>query len=203
MSAANPARPATSSENRPVRRWLGRSAWLAAAFAVVALIQAARAFLLPGDAAALKHAVVQATGLAGVTRVQVSAGPALLGGAALACRWLPEVPAEARAALAAVRRAGVGVYTLTDAPSAESRAAMVQAAEKVLSGNEWRRTVLVNDGPSTVLIFTRGDERAEAMEICVLVCDGADLVVVSATANGPALFELAARAGVIHGEKIM
>jgi hypothetical protein len=149
---------------------------------------------LSRDAAALRKEIVAASGAKWQTRVQISAGRPVLAAVRAGLSLAKDVPDEAREALAAVRSASVGVYERIGSDDAWQNRSFIVEADKVMARRGWKRIVGVNEPGNTVLIYMpAGSETAEPSRVCLAVCSGSELVIVSARVDAGALANLATR----------
>lgn len=163
---------------------------------VVLAVAVVSVVTLNRDAAALRDEMLDAIDRRAQTRVQISAGPALLATARSVLAFIPDVDAEARLALSSVRRASVGVYELSASPSRTSRAEMLNAAEQTMNRRGWVRAVAVNDGDDLVLVYLPEDAGSgSTQKVCVAVCSDRQLVIVAGTIDAGPLAQLIARQG--------
>lgn len=126
------------------------------------------------------------------TRLQVSAGPLLLGTVRTGLNMFIDVPIEAQLALDSVRKASVGLYTLGQTTSALERTRMFHEADAVMSHRGWTRVVGVTDRDRVVLIYVpEGEQRGTMCRICIAVCEGEHPVLVSGSVRVTPLVELA------------
>jgi hypothetical protein len=163
-----------------------------AAMAVVVAVEVGSVFYLSDEASDLRVSFIESTDLEVQTKVQLSVGPGLLGLGRVVAGFIDDIPPEAKDAMTAVRRTSVGVYELARVPSEEERLKLFSAADLRMNSEGWSRIVSVQEGEQTVMIFmpthvADGDE----IEICLTVCDGRDLVIVSATTRTEPLIKLA------------
>lgn len=128
------------------------------------------------------------------TRVQFDVGPGTLALAGVGLRFVPHEDIDlARTAIAAVRRASVGVY---ERPAKDERAGMMQsvaAMENVMQRHGWEPVVKVIDSGQHVLVFhdraaTRGGE------FCLVVLEPEQCVLVHADLRADELAQLVALA---------
>lgn len=190
-SAAVPVPPAKSGARFRAGHWL---LIVIAALLVVAAVEVAGVFRLAGEARELRTAMVGSAPGAPQTQVQLTVGPLAFGLTRLAAECFGEMPPEARQALAAMRSASVGVYTLERAPTAAERLVMLRTTSERLAALGWSRLVAVNDGNDTVMVFVPDTwEEGDSVRVCVAVCDGTELVVVSARAGVDPLLKMAAQ----------
>lgn len=182
---------------RPRSGWRRFLIWFCALMAGSALILGLivlSAVSLARDAGALRDALVAALPQSPTTRVQVSAGPALLGLARFGLQWVDQIPDEGRLALRAVRSASVGVYTLSTRKTPLAGSRLLAAADQCMNARGWTRLVAVIEHQQTVMIYTPGKQRSSGVQkFCLAVCDADQLVVVSGAADLDVLLELVER----------
>ncbi len=160
------------------------------------------ALTLNSDARALRGALLEGLDARSTTRVQLSVGPVILGAARVILGFVDRVPEEARLALSSAQSASVGVYTLKKSSSESNSGQVVAAADLAMTDRGWTRVVAVTNRNETVLIYTPTAVSADAdglLRVCVGVCHGRELVVVSAKVSPAPLVELASkRRGAAH-----
>lgn len=189
--------PASPRPRRHVWRWI--LGGLAVSFALLAIC-IANVVTLTRDAAALRRTLVNTGDLRPALRVQVSAGPFLLGALRTGLCFIPDVPAEAHQALGAVHSASVGVYQLRERIDVSLRGELLGAADALMTRRGWVRTVGVRDGDDTVMVFTPAEISDGApTRVCVAVCSDRELIVVDARVAPEVLAELVAA----HGPKFV
>lgn len=142
---------------------------------------------LTSEARTLKRTLLASDGFKASLRVQGTVGPILLGSARTVLRFVPDVPAEVREGLAALRSASVGVYQLKMRPTAENRDDVFAAADVAMERLGWSRIVSVNERNQRVVVYAPTGDEGEQLRVCVAVCDHKQLVVVSARADADAL----------------
>lgn len=185
--------PAHRTPSRGFCHWL--LIFFAAAM-VVAAVEIAGVFFLSREADKLKVAILDHTESPLETKVQFSVGSGLLGLSRLVLQWVPDVPPQARQALAALDEASVGVYEFNHTPSSNERMRMIRLADERLQKQGWKRTVAVSQRNETVLVYVPDGPSGEAeLQVCVAVCEGRNLVVVSALTSVEALVALASNHG--------
>ncbi len=190
--------PSTPQPTRssPVRRILFWFLGLMAFCGVVLAVAVVSVVMLNRDAAALRDEMLDAIDGGAQTRVQISAGPALLATARTVLAFIPDVDAEARLALRSVRRASVGVYELSAKPSPAARTTLMNAAERTMNRRGWTRAVAVNDGDALVLVYLpKNGGGGEQQKVCVAVCSDRQCVIVAGTIDAGPLAQLIARQG--------
>jgi hypothetical protein len=187
-------RPTTPTK-RPVRVRGSVVLWILASLAggfVLAAILVINALTLNREARVVREAMVGALGGRTSTRVQVSVGPLMLGSARTILSFVDDVPEEARVALRSVRAASVGVYQLK-ADSNRNYAGVLERADAAMARAGWTRMVGVMQpgAKKCVLIYTPASAADDGpVRLCVAVCDGRELVVVSAKAAPEELMKL-------------
>ena len=145
---------------------------------------------LSRDARTLKTTVLSSLDVPTDVKVQLSAGPALLGAARHIVPLFQGVPAEAEAVLRAVKSGSVGVFQLTSSPPGR-RVECVQAAHAAMAERGWSRVVAVNDGSSTVLIYAPNEPSiAETLRFCLAVIEDRNVVIVAAQVDAAELLPL-------------
>lgn len=152
-----------------------------AVMGALAGVAIANVVTLSREAAALRTSVLAQNELPARLQVQGSAGPVLLGMVRNGLKFIPDVPAEAHQALAAVRTLSCAVYRLDGDATSSQRAKLTQRALATMKGRGWERTICVQDTTDTVLVFTRPEENNRRVRVCVAVCSGGDLVIADAT----------------------
>ena len=169
-----------------------------AAFMVVAVVQAASVLMLAREARGLRQAVNVASDGALERKIELSVGPALLGLGRTVLQFVDDVPPEAHLALEAVRRGSVGIYTLKHSQTATQRVAMIRRSVAAMADRDWVQVVTVADGEDLVLIFVPRDlAEGDALEVCIAVSDGQEMVIASATVDAEPIQRLIA---LQHGE---
>lgn len=168
--------------------------WIAiicAAGLLVVTVKIAGIFFLSDEAREMQIALEDSIEWPAHAQVQFSVGPGLISVGRMAAMCIDEIPAEAHHALKAIKHASVGVYELDHNPSRQERIDMMKAADDRLSQRGWTRMVVVANGSETVMIYTPEVwNNEDEIQVCIAVCDGRDLVVVSAEAKTAPLMEL-------------
>ena len=141
-------------------------------------------FRLSSDTRALRNELTRASGTEWRKQIALNIGDSTLGVTRGALLFIKGVDRDAQTALRAVRGVEVGIYELDSTSKAPDRAAMLNAADKVMSSRGWERVVGVLDGEQMVGVFlpakiTSGNQ----MKCCVAVLDDRKLIVVSAKAD--------------------
>lgn len=147
---------------------------------------------LSRPASRLKQSILQANGATVCSKIQISAGPLLLGVARVVVSQIKDVPPEALLALRSVRSVSVGVYQL--AHTETSTAELIQGSDTLMQRRGWHRAVQVRDGTSQVFIYVPDkSSRCGVFEACVAVLEKNQLVVVAGEVKGKSLWPLIAR----------
>ncbi len=191
-SPVPPPVPVAKSERR-LARWMIIAFLVMITPVVVVGVGVVSLFGLSGDAAFLKREVMAASDAKWNTKVQVSAGWCVLTAARTIMSFVDhEHRDEARLALAAVRRASVGVYERIGRAGELSTERLIAEIDQKMRKRGWNRLVGVVERDETVLVYTSDDlDAGDQMELCVAVLDGDDLVVVSTKVDAGKLIELA------------
>lgn len=187
--------PAPVRRRWSLLRWIGLC-FLVALVPVVILVVAALSFVtLDRDAATLRQEVVAASNAKWKTKVQVSAGWATLAAARTVLRFVDhEHRNEARDALAAVRRASVGVYERAGRAGDASPERLFAHVDRAMGERRWTRLVGVDDERSIVLVYTtEAKVDDEDIGVCVAVVNDDQLVVLSTSLRQKALLKLIER----------
>lgn len=191
-----------NAESPPSRRFRFLHWFLivTAAAMLVITIKVVGIFFLSAEARDLQAAITQSTDWRTDPQIQFSIGPGILSIGRMAALCIDDIPFEARQALGAVKGASVGIYHLDRGAAAADPARLMAAADQRLKTKGWDRIVSVADGRDLVLVYMPRDwDESEDLEVCIAVCDGNELVVVSATARAQPLIELAQRHLPEHG----
>jgi hypothetical protein len=150
---------------------------------------------LDRNAAVLRQQMMASSPSAWHTKVQLSTGRLTLGVIRQGLRlvYAPKM-AEARLALAAVRRASVGVYETAEPVKEIASTGLVERTDAAMQRRGWTRLVTVFDHDDKILVYVPQDDgSAETIELCVAVLDGRELVVVSTTVRAGELAALIAQ----------
>jgi hypothetical protein len=190
-ASANPVSPRS-----PLRTILLSLAGITAVCFIALAAAVLNAITLTRDAAALRNGLLDTVNAHAGTRVQVSAGPLLLGTARIVTSFISEIPEEARLGLRAVRKASVGVYEIPRESLAANHARMMRVADERMVRRGWSRGVAVNDHDNLVLIYLpKNGGGGRTQHICLAVCDDDKLVVVAGTIATEPLAKLIAEKG--------
>lgn len=188
----SPVPPVIKSERR-LARWLLIGLAILVTPLIVVGFGVISMFTLDGDAAALRREVAAATEVNWQRKIQLSVGWATLGAVRTGLGFAHhEHMDEARLALAAVRRASVGVYQRTGHAGDWSHEQLFARTDRVMRNRGWSRLVGVADHGETVLVYASDKiDSDNRLELCVAVIDGDELVVVSTRVDAGKLLELA------------
>ena len=150
-------------------------------------------FRLSSDASALRQSFMTETKGSWQKKFAIHVGPLTTGFVRLCSHWV-KLPPEPKAALEAIQGAEVGIYKLQgDAMPLDAGAVLVRA-DKAMSWRGWERAIGVSKEQELVAIyFPRRGFSSEHLKCCLLVCQGRDLVIVSARGNLEPLLETARR----------
>ena len=152
------------------------------------------------ETATLREAVFAATGVRGKMQVQLDLGAGWMQAARWTVALIPQVPAEAKEALAAARRACVGVYKVPSNTRVLDGAGLLAHADAAMSAHGWSRAVTVTEKKQTVLIYTKDEANdGEVLRACIAVLDGTEMVVVSTEIAAEPLQRLIASRGGLRG----
>lgn len=183
--------PSPQSSNRG-RRFL---LWSLGVIVILSLIlgyTVNRLVRIDRDASLLRDEFVQSVDLPVHSRVQLNLGPATLLPARFFIRFIKEIPPEARLALSAARRASIGIYSLDTYDRAIDPSTFLNSAMKKMEARDWNLAVSVRDGNDTVMVYLpRNWSLDDEIDVCVAVCDGSELILVSAGLRMEPLMELA------------
>jgi hypothetical protein len=126
-------------------------------------------------------------------QIQLNLGPLALVPARIITGFIDDIPPEAHLALSATRRASVGIYRIDRSARDKPAEALFAAVEAQMDADDWRRVVAVKDGNETVMIYLPRDWTGQGVvDVLVAVCDGRELVLVSADLRADPLKELVA-----------
>lgn len=195
-------------EITPVKRaslWLWIFCWTLGLMGVSAaglVLIAVNLLTLNRDTAALRSAMFAETGAQAKTEVQFDLGPAWFQAVKVVVAFMPQVPAEARLALKSVKHACVGVYRLPADTRVRNSAALMARADEEMAKRGWVRAVGVTQKTQTVVLYTpAAPEAGDGLRVCIAICDGKQIVVVSTeVAAGPLQKLLEQQGGLIGAE---
>jgi hypothetical protein len=192
--AMTPA-PVPPAPRRHVWRWVFIGLGIALTPFLVLAAVAASFLTLNRDAVILRKHVMAATDADWHTKVQLSIGDMSLAAVRTGlCFAHGRDIDDARLALAAVRRASVGVYESRAYSPDWSRPELFRNADQAMARRGWTRLVGVADHQDTVLVYASDDlESGKPVDLCVAVVNGRELVVVSTSINADKLADLVAR----------
>jgi hypothetical protein len=155
------------------------------------------------DTAALRSAMFAATGAQAKMAVQLDLGPAWFQAVRSVIAFVPQVPPEARLALKSVKNACVGVYQLPHNTKVRDAAALMDLADEEMAKRGWSRAVGVNQKEQTVLLYTpTAATDSDVLRVCIAVCDGKQIVVVSTEIEAGPLQQLMEQTGGFKGGKL-
>lgn len=155
------------------------------------------------ETATLREAMFAATGVRGKVQVQIDLGTGWMQAARWTMAVIPKVPEEAKLALAAARRACVGVYKIPANTRVQDGAELLAYADAAMSARGWSRAVTVTEKKQTVLIYTHDEALdGELLRVCIAVVDGTEMVVVSTELAAEPLQRLVASHGGVTGLKL-
>jgi len=187
---------AESVPSKPRRRWLRWFFILTGLCLVPWLVLAAvvASYLtLDHDAAVLRREFMVATGEGWNTKVQMSLGKSTIDAVRAGLTFVREhgQVADARLALAAIRRASVGVYERRDGTAGGDRVQLFAHTDEAMARRGWARLVGVNDGKDLVLVYgPQNMNLDQEIPVCLAVLSGREMVVVSTVLDAAALSEL-------------
>jgi hypothetical protein len=179
----------------------GAALWIVLAIPVVLALGLAlgvASFLQQStDTRALRECLLGKQQLAWRDRIVVNAGPVTFGVARLVSRFL-DLPQEARAGVASLRGAEVGVFR-GGIVSPEDRSAAMAKADETMVKRGWSRVVAVQNGRESVMVYVRDKGLgANTLVCCAVVCNERELVIVRVKSEPEPLLKLAA--AKIHSE---
>ncbi len=179
----NPS-PAPSVVRPPAKRlWLRCSLAVLLLLLVVVVVEVVSCFHLSSDTRALRNSLMKSNGVEWRQQIALNADGLTLSAVRAGLSFV-HLDAGARAALQAVRGAEVGVYRLPSGAKPPDRAAMLAAADTAMTARRWDRVVGVMDGQDLVAVYLPDNTTsAHRMKCCLMMCDGKDMVVVSARAD--------------------
>lgn len=126
-------------------------------------------------------------------QIQINLGPLALVPARIITRFIDDIPPEAHLALSATRRASIGVYRVDDAACGDPARALFASTTGQMDGGDWKRVVAVRDGSETVMIYLPRDWTGQGLvDVFIAVCDGDELILISAGLRSDPLKELVA-----------
>ena len=159
-------------------------------------------FRLGSDAAALRKSAMASVSGTWNKKITLNAGGLTTGVIRFAVHHLKVGP-EPRAALDSVRGAEVAVYKLHDGAPFVDHAAILAGADKTMFARGWDRIVGVSEERNLVAVyFPRRAAWGGTLKCCVLVFNGADLVVAGARGKLQPLFDLATKKLIQHQPKV-
>ena len=166
-----------------------RRLWFGVGFAVllfplvvlgVIALGVASYFHPSADTRALRNGLMKASGVEWRQSIGLNIGSATLGAVRAGLSFVP-LDSKARAVVRSVRGVEVSIYELAAGTKSPDSAALLDAADTVLSDRGWERLVCVLDREELVGVYVpRKAILARQMKCCVLVFDGRQMIVVSA-----------------------
>ena len=160
------------------------------AAAVAALGLGAASFLQQSrDTRALRACLLGGQKLAWRDRIVVNAGPVTFGAIRLVSRFL-DLPQEARAGVASLRGAEVGVFRGGHVAPEDRSAALTKAGETMVKRG-WSRVVAVHNGRESVMVYVQEKGvGANNLVCCAVVWNENELVVVRVKSDPEPLLKL-------------
>jgi hypothetical protein len=139
----------------------------------------------------LSQAVLQSEEGGWGKKIEIGAGSFTLGLARLGLSFV-DLPEEARTVLGAVRGVRVGIYEKRGDSRPSDRRALLEAADTAMSKKAWQRTVTVIDDNEFVVVYVSSDISSRSqIEMCVMVIDGDEMVIVGARGNPEPIITMA------------
>lgn len=166
---------------------------LAALFIVVVLalvIGVTGIFRLSSETAALRSSVMNSVPGTWDKKIALRVGWLSTGIVRAGSRFF-EMPPEPRAVLDGVHGAEVGIYQLRQEMRTARNGAALNAADKAMKSHGWDRIVGVATERELVAVYCPRKISSRAVKCCVLVFQGRELIVASASGNLESLFDLA------------
>ena len=155
------------------------------------------------DTAVLRSAMFAATGAHTKTTVQLDLGPVSFLLVRGVVALIPQAPPETRLALESVKRACVGVYQMPQRTNVRDGAGLMTRADEEMARRGWSRAIGVNQKDQTVLLYTPTTAAdGDRLRVCVAVCDGNQIVVMSTEVEAERLQRLVAQQGGFKGGKL-
>jgi hypothetical protein len=179
--------------SRARRRW----GWLVVILLALVLLPFAmlgvgvvRSLHVGRDTAALRNCVLETATAEWDKAIEIRTGP-LLWGLARAGLSFVDMPAEARAALRAIRSAEVSVHHLRAGATRPGNAEMLGQTDRTMTARGWTRLVGVVDRDQMVAVYLPESTRSAGdVRACVVVLNESDMVLASAWTNLEPLLEL-------------
>jgi hypothetical protein len=183
----------------PARRRFHWGYLLLALLAVFALVMATGvlavvlSFRMSDDSRALRQTVFAAAPGQWDRQFELGVGriPVALARAG-ALRFIPDLDPIARAGIRSLERGDVGVYRRVTGPSSMGLSdGTLGKARETMARRGWEPLVMVQDGDQSVAVFLpSGTSHADRLDVCVLVVDHEQLVLVSGSIQTAPLFEV-------------
>lgn len=170
----------------------GSVAWLVLPMVLLlGLIGITGYFRLGSETTALRESVMDSTSGQWHKKIAFHLGWVTTSLVRFGAEWV-KLDAEPRAALQSVRAVEVGVYRLEQSDAPPRLGTALARADKALARRGWLRMVGVCQDQELVAVYIpRRGLSAHSLKCCVLVFNGRDLVVASASANPKPLLALA------------
>lgn len=193
MNAATSSAPTRS--DRRLARWILLILLLIITPIALLGVGVASLFRLNPEAALIKREVMAASQCDWNTTVQFSAGWCTLTAARTVLRFVSEPQADdARQALAAIRRASVGVYQRVGAAGDWSREQLVTRTDAKMARRGWSRLAGVFERDEAALVYVSDEAGASGpIDLCLAVIDGEEMIVVSTRVDAATLADFARR----------
>jgi hypothetical protein len=157
-------------------------------------VAATRIFSSGADVQALSATCQEAAGGDWQPNIQIPTGPILLPLVRMLAAFVPDVPAEARAALRAIRSAEVSIHHLERQGRGQPRFNLLERVDARLEGRGLERVVGVVEGDQVVGVYApAGAPTARHQHVAVMVLDGDELITLGAQVDVEQLAELAWR----------
>jgi hypothetical protein len=148
-------------------------------------------FRVNSDARALRDSVMKAATGDWEEKIEIGVGAITLNLAQAGLAFVDLGP-EVRTALRALRGVEAGVYQHRHQQGTFDRAAVLSAADKVMTARGWDRVVAVVNESELVAAYLPGEARSTRnVRICLVVLNATEMVVASARTNLEPLVELA------------
>ncbi|MDX1953645.1 MAG: hypothetical protein SFY81_15860 [Verrucomicrobiota bacterium] len=123
-------------------------------------------------------------------KLELALGGLTFGAASLGSRWIEEIPAEVRSALASVKGAEVSIHTAVKTGKVNGQKLLKEADGK-MKGSGWYRVVGYREGNQLVAIYLPEKSASNDTRVCVLVLQETELVCVSARTDLRRLMKIA------------
>jgi hypothetical protein len=190
----NETKPVPNTSRRPGRWvWISLGVLLTPVVGLGVLVYSL--LTLNANAASLRREVAAATQADLRTKVQLDVGWMTLGAIRSILHFVHhEHIDEARLALAAVRKASVGVYEWSADQDQRNPQNLFTRTDQMMNKRGLSRLVGVTNARETVLVYASENRwSGSSLDLCVAVLGERELVIVSSTVNADALAELVQR----------